>query len=240
MDYKFESELVEGIIKSRPNRFIMMVKIKGKIVKCHCPATGRIGEIVFENVPCLLSKGTGAKRKTAYTVEAVSFDAPWKKSKRWIGINQNEANKYIEFFLRNGRLGNIASGEVRRERKLGNSRIDFAVGDAFVEIKTPLMMLPTPKSIRHVKHARFNSLERLIRHYTDLAKSLRHGSKAAVIFCFLYNARRFVPPPVDRYNRKIHAAVKSATRKGVENWQVNLSVSRRGVKLLKYFRLNLF
>jgi sugar fermentation stimulation protein A len=97
--FLFEEPLVEGLIKSRPNRFIMLVEVNGKVVKCHCPATGRIGGIKFKDVPCLLSKAKNKKRKTLYTVEAISLDKPEAKKKSWIGINQNAANKYVEFFF---------------------------------------------------------------------------------------------------------------------------------------------
>jgi sugar fermentation stimulation protein A len=53
----------------------MNVELGGAVVKCHCPSTGRIGSIGFEDVPRLLSKGDEG-RKTPYTVEAISPDAP--------------------------------------------------------------------------------------------------------------------------------------------------------------------
>ncbi|MEI6850117.1 MAG: DNA/RNA nuclease SfsA, partial [archaeon] len=49
MKYLFKEPLKEGVIKSRPNRFIMLVLIDGKLEKCHCPSTGRIGNIKFED-----------------------------------------------------------------------------------------------------------------------------------------------------------------------------------------------
>ena len=101
-EYYFDEELIQGLIKSRPNRFIMLVEIKGKIEKCHCPSTGRIGNILFENIPCLLSKSTSKIRKTKYTVEAISPVVG-----KWVGINQTKANSYINFFLKNNLLKKI-------------------------------------------------------------------------------------------------------------------------------------
>ena len=75
MKYLFKEPLIGGLIKSRPNIFIMFVEINGKLEKCHCPSTGRIGSIKFENIPCLLSRAEkNSERKTKYTVEAFSLD----------------------------------------------------------------------------------------------------------------------------------------------------------------------
>ncbi|WP_279230940.1 hypothetical protein [Clostridium tyrobutyricum] len=93
MDYIFETPLLEGIIRKRPNRFIMQVELNGVIFDCHCPTTGRIGNIILEDIPCLLSKSPNKTRKTPFTVEAISLDDIDTNKKRWIGINQNAANR---------------------------------------------------------------------------------------------------------------------------------------------------
>jgi len=105
--FTFELPLVEGIIKNRSNRFIMNVEIDGIVYACHCPATGRIGGIAFQDIPCLLSKAKEGKRKTPFTVEAISLDLSVQEKKTWIGINQNAANRYIEHFLKSEQLGNM-------------------------------------------------------------------------------------------------------------------------------------
>ncbi|TCS77851.1 sugar fermentation stimulation protein [Muricomes intestini] len=85
----FDTPLIEGIIQKRSNRFIMQVELEGTIYNCHCPTTGRIGNIVLEGIPCLLSKDAGTTRNPPLTVEAISLDLPttakknmdWNKSK---------------------------------------------------------------------------------------------------------------------------------------------------------------
>lgn len=85
---RYETPLVEGIIEKRKSQFTIDVVIDNELVRCHCPTTGRIGNIDLSGIPCLLSKSTDPKRKTPYTVEAVSLDLPESKEKAWIGINQ--------------------------------------------------------------------------------------------------------------------------------------------------------
>jgi len=233
--FKFQEPLQEGVVVSRPNRFIMMVRIGGWTVRCHCPTTGRLGDAAISNVPCLVSRSRTRARKTEATVEAISL-RPVTEGESWIGINQTAANRYVEHFLRTDQLARMASGQVRREVRLGNSRIDFLVGETYVEVKTPLISLPMAEGIRRVKHARFDSFDRLIKHMGDLGSDLRKGKRAVIVLCYLYNAAPFRRPPIDERNAPIVLAAEEARRRGVERWQVNLSLTREGVKLVKYFR----
>ncbi|MDR0249375.1 MAG: hypothetical protein LBI44_06965 [Oscillospiraceae bacterium] len=92
--YVFNPPLVEGVIQNRKTQYTMSVEAGGEVVACHCPTTGRIGNIELGGRPCLLSKSTDPSRKTPYTVEAVSLNRPEDAAKSWIGINQNAANRY--------------------------------------------------------------------------------------------------------------------------------------------------
>jgi sugar fermentation stimulation protein A len=213
----------------------------GRTLTCHCPATGRLGDVSISGVPCLFSRAAdgGAmtmKRKTAGTVEAISLGPPRSRSRSWIGINQNAANRYVEFFLRAGRMPDLASGEVRREVRLGSSRIDFLVGGTYVEVKTPLTVLPVPAGLARSRHGRFDSFDRLIRHMGELGASLREGKRAAILLCYLYDAKPFEPPARDGQNAPILEAARRATELGVERWQVNMRVDAEGVRMLRYFR----
>ena len=211
----------------------MLVGARGKTLRCHCPTTGRIGDLKLPGLPCLYSTSTNAVRKTGYTVEAISTSLVGDS---WVGINQTAANRYFEFFLRNGMLSRLAQGPVQREVKLGNSRIDFQVGNAYIEVKTPLIMLPASASIPRVSRSRFDSFDRLIRHMGELKTSLSRGKKAKIVLCYLYDAKPFKPPAADRTNTRILAVARAAEEAGVERWQVNLRVTRDGVSLIKYFR----
>ncbi|MFA6889157.1 MAG: DNA/RNA nuclease SfsA [Candidatus Woesearchaeota archaeon] len=230
--YLFSKPLIPELIKSRPNRFIMQVDIKGKTEKCHCPCTGRIGNIVFKEIPCLLSKSTDPHRKTKYTVEAISLN-----SKGWIGIDQTKANTYIEFFLKNNLLKNMISvTNIQREVKLHNSKIDFLINNTcFLEVKTPLTHLPfgTRKP-----NTTFNSFERLARHVEEISQNINPGQRALLVLCYMYNATPFKIP--EKPNAEIINTIKKATSRGLEHWQINLKIDETGVSLLNYFTLDLF
>jgi sugar fermentation stimulation protein A len=211
----------------------MFVRAGTRSLRCHCPTTGRLGDLKLSGLPCLYSTSANKARKTGYTVEAISTSPD---SEEWVGINQTAANRYFEFFLREGALGRMARGEVKREVKLGKSRIDFLVGNAYVEVKTPLITLPAGPGVARVRRSRFDSFDRLIKHMDELKGSLTAGKRAKIVLCYLYDAKPFVPPPLDGTNARILAAARAAEEAGVERWQVNLRVSRAGVSLLRYFR----
>lgn len=231
--FTFKKPLIEGLIKSRPNRFIMDVEIGKKLEKCHCPSTGRIGNIFFSDIPCLLSKATTENRKTSHTVEAISID----NRKTWIGINQTAINGYVEHFLKTNQLTGIAppNSSVMREQTLGASRLDFRVGNTFIEIKMPLMFLPVGPTTESVKHSKFNSFDRLIKHFTELGNCMRNNGNAVMILCFMYDAPQFQIPPMSERNKIIADAVFQAVDSGVKILQMNLGIDKNEVSLIKYF-----
>jgi len=236
--FRFPQPLDEGIVLSRPNRFIMIVETGNGVIRCHCPTTGRLGEAKIASLPCLFSRAPEGVRKTQGTVEAISFDPLGAGAKKWVGINQNAANRYVEFFLERGSFGRIAKGKVQREVKLGRSRIDFLVGHTYIEVKTPLITLPTG-SAEKTTMSRFNSFDRLIKHMGELSAALKQGNRAVILMCYLYDATPFIPPARTRHNARILDASKAARRAGVDRWQANFEISSDGVGLMKYFRNDL-
>ena len=211
----------------------MLVRAGSRVLRCHCPTTGRLGDLNLSGLPCLYSTSRSPSRKTAHTVEAISSSPT---GGQWIGINQTAANRYFEFFLAKRALRRLASGPIQREVRLGKSRIDFLVGNAYVEVKTPLITLPAPEGTARIKRGRFNSFDRLIKHMGELRSSLAYGRSAKIVLCYLYDAKPFTPPPPDGTNARILEAARAAEEAGVERWQVNLRIGASGVSLIRYFR----
>jgi sugar fermentation stimulation protein A len=227
--FEFDQQLVEGLIKSRPNRFIMNVEIGGKVEKCHCPTTGKVGNIVFQDVPCLLSKSANITRKTTYTVEAFSHD------KSWIGINQTAVNRYVEHFLNAG-LFNDAGEPVLREQTLGASRLDFRVGRCYIEVKMPLFYLFSKTESLNGQAP--TSPERFIKHVGDLGNSLKDNDRAILLTCFMFDAPRFIPPAPSARNQEVRKIVEQSMDRGVEIWQLNLAIAPGGVDFVRCFDIS--
>ncbi len=238
---RYDEPLVEGIIERRKSQFTMDVIINNEVVRCHCPTTGRIGNIDLSGIPCLLSKSNDPKRKTPYTVEAVTLDLPESKDKSWIGINQNAANRYVEKALKEGLLPDMVHGydSVLREQVLGVSKLDFLVGNTYIEVKTPLqsIQLPYPKHINIKKIGKFSSTERFIKHINELAGSIANNKGAILLVCFIYDNPGFEVEVRSTNSDFVESEVQKVISKGIEIWQINFSISPDGVKLLKYLNI---
>ncbi|MDR1494747.1 MAG: DNA/RNA nuclease SfsA [Rickettsiales bacterium] len=241
----FDEVLEEGLIIDRPNRFVMNVLANDTVNKCHCPCTGRIARIVFDKVPCLLSRSDTKIRKTKYTVEAVSLNRVGDPHKKWIGINQTRANNYVDYFLRTGQLSDIVGPRgrnfsVQREQKVGESRIDFVVNnDLYLEVKSPMVMLPfrekyvTNRNVKFTDQEKIYSLDRFLKHMEELSKH----KKAVMLVFFMFEANKFAPKPDE--NETVGAAVRKTRRSGVEFWQVNAKFTKRGISLVDYYKMPL-
>ena len=238
---KYEEPLIEGIIERRKSQFTMDVIINNEVVRCHCPTTGRIGNIELSGIPCLLSKSCDPKRKTPYTVEAVSLDLPKSKNKSWIGINQNAANRYVENALIEDLLPELVKNynSVLREQVLGVSKLDFLVGNTYIEVKTPLqsIQLPFPEHIKTKKMGKFSSTERFIKHINELAGSLSNNQRAILLVCFIYDNPGFKVEVRSNNSDFVESEVQKVISKGIEIWQINFNISPDGVNLLKYFEI---
>ena len=247
--FEFDEELIEGVIKERKYQFILIVKVKDKEYNCHCPTRGGIGNIILKNIPCLLSKSNNSNRKTEFTVEAISLNKPNDKNKEWIGINQVKSNKYVEYFLKNGKFNKIFKNitEIKREIKLGDSKLDFLINNnCYMEVKSFLHHLSTkiPDYIQVRKKVKMQMGNRLIKHMGDLSKSLQKNQRAILLFCFQYKASNFGKEKIEEKDKKliqnfdkIVKTIDEATKNGVELWQTNFSINKNGITFLDTFKM---
>lgn len=239
---KFLSPLIEGVILSRKWQFIIFAEINGKECRCHCPCTGRIGNIDIAGRPCLLLKSNDKNRKTQYTVEAISLNKPEDPLKSWIGINQNNANRYVEYCLQNNELSDMVllKNTVLREQIIGNSKLDFLVDDTYIEVKTPLLniQLEIPEYVRRKKVALFSSIDRFCKHVIDLKNSLKNHQRAIMLLVFLYDNPGFKVLTRSASFEKIRKLTNDAFSSGVELWQANFKITPEEVMLNRYFKLD--
>ena len=238
----FPEPLREGVVLARPNRFIMDVDFgDGDPVRCHCPAVSRIGGLDLAGRPCLVSDSGNSKRKMPLTVEAFSLQQPGEGDKRWVGINQNASNRYVEHFLETGAFEEVLGSvtQVRREVPLGGSRLDFLVNDdLYLEVKTPLVQLQTevPDYVPRLPEAPFNSTERAMRHLRELASSLADHERAVILYCLYYDNFGFRYYHGTTY-QEVLATVDECRAAGVELWQADFEITPQGVALRRCYQL---
>lgn len=239
MKILFEQKLIKAIIKSRINRFIFIVDIDGKQVEAHCPTGGIIAGLSRKNIkdlPCLLSDhGLNTHRKTQYTVEAISLD----DGLTYMGINQTKSNRYVEEFLKNEEVaGKLQiSDSIKREKKLGNSRIDFKVDDCYIEVKTMVAEYYCEASpdIEELMQQTHPSVERMQKHVNELANELRfHNSRAGIITVFQYDAPIFEPPVDDPVYEDFVKDLKLAKDAGLKQYQMNIRITEEYAELVKF------
>lgn len=238
MMYQFEKPLKEALLLKRNSQFTMEVMIGGAVVSCHCPTTGRIGDIETKNIACLVSESDDPKRKLKYTVEAVSCDNPNNPFKQWIGINQILSNRLVEFFLKQHALKQMVSNytEIFREVRLGVSKLDFYVGDTYIEVKTPLNTLHVTygSSIKTKKVSPFSSTDRFVKHIRELVGALKEHERAIMLTVHQYKVTDRKAHLKSTHYNEVKAAIEEAIQRGLETWMLDMIFMPEGVELFSY------
>ena len=233
----FEQPLIKAKIKARINRFIFIVELAGQKVEAHCPSGGTISGISrknFKDIECLMSDhGTDTSRRTRYTVEAISLD----DGLTYAGINQTKSNRYVEYFLQDDEVKNVLQikDEVKREKKLGDSRIDFKTGDCYIEVKTMVAdyyckASPRLTVLMREQHPSIDRMQKHVRTLTNEIKS--NNSRAAVITVFQYDAPTFEPPVDDPVYAEFVEDLKIAKAVGLRQYQMNIRITETYAELI--------
>lgn len=235
----FEKPLIKAKIRARVNRFIFIVELNGQEVEAHCPSGGTIAGISrkdFKDIECLMSDhGTDTGRRTQYTVEAISLD----DGLTYAGINQTKSNRYVEYFLQEDSVKTILqiTDEVKREKKLGNSRIDFKAGDCYIEVKTMVAdyyctASPRLAALMRKQHP---SIERMQKHVRTLTNEINaNNSRAAIINVFQYDAPTFEPPVNEPVYAEFVEDLKLAKAAGLHQYQMNIQITETYAELISF------
>ena len=233
----FDKPLIKAIIKERINRFIFIVDYNGLEVEAHCPSGGTIAGIprkLMTQLPCLISDHSDKpNRRTRYTVEAISLD----NGHTYMGINQTASNHYVYQFLQDKNVQHMLdiNGPVAREKKLGNSRIDFKVDDCYLEVKTMVAEYygKASKRLRALMKPQAPSVERMQKHIRELTHEVdAHKTKAIMLTVFQYDAPKFEPPVDNPKYAEFVEDLKIAKASGVRQVRMNLRITDKYVELL--------
>lgn len=239
MKLMFEQPLIKAKIKERINRFIFVVELNDEEIEAHCPSGGTIAGISrkdFKDIECLMSDhGPETGRRTRYTVEAISLD----DGLTYAGINQTKSNRYVEYFLQDDEVKNIlqVQDEVKREKKLGNSRIDFKAGDCYIEVKTMVADYYCKASplLAALMKEQQPSIERMQKHVRTLTNEIKsNNSRAAIITVFQYDAPTFEPPVDDPVYSGFVEDLKIAKEAGLRQFQMNIRIAETYAELISF------
>jgi sugar fermentation stimulation protein A len=142
--------LMKGIFSARPNRFTGVIRYKGHNEFAHIHDPGRLSELLIAGNEVLF---TYSKGKLKYYIKAVKANDEWVLIDT--ALHSDIAQKIFEF------LPDLSkTREIKREVKVGNSRIDFLIDNIPLEVKGVTLVknnialfpdAPTKRGARHVR-----------------------------------------------------------------------------------------
>ena len=234
--YVFKTPLIRGTMLQRKSQFTALVDINGKELIVHIPTTNRIGDVENKNLPCLLSYHDDPKRKLKYDIEAILLS----DDDNWVGINQILSNRLVEHFFKQHDLDEIVSNfeSIHREVILGTSKLDFKIGDTYLEVKTPLTTINVKygRNIKIVPPTPFSSTDRMLKHLKELTGSLKGHEKAVFLQVFQYRITEKKERLRSTHYNEVVQAFKNASRKGVKFWELQMNFRAEGVTLYSIAR----
>ena len=73
--------------------------------------------------------------------------------------------------------------KIMREQVVGSSKLDFLVGNTYIEVKMPLQFLQVdiPDYVKIRKMSQFDSTDHFIKHMNELGKSLKNNERAILL-----------------------------------------------------------
>ena len=148
--------MVPGIFRARPNRFIAHTEINGKLEICHVKNTGRCKELLTPGAKVWCQQFDSVSRKTKYDLICV------QKGDILINMDSQAPNAAAKEWLLSGGLGEIEN--LKAEYTHGDSRFDFSfIKDGklcFLEVKGVTLEndgvcafpdAPTERGVKHLK-----------------------------------------------------------------------------------------
>ena len=229
--YRFENPLIRGTMLKRKSQFTAVVQIDGEELIAHIPTTNRIGDVENKNLPCLLSYHPDPKRKLHYDIEAVLLS----DDDNWVGINQILSNRLVEHFFREHELDKIVAeyDDIQREVKLGISKLDFKVGDTYLEVKTPLTTINVKygETIKTLPPKPFSSTDRMVKHVNELAGSLSEHERAIFLQVYQYRITERKERLRSTHYEEVSETIHRAAEQGVEFWEIQMDFRPEGVSL---------
>ena len=230
---KIEGPLIPGKFVERPNRFITLVEVEGKIVRSHLPDPGRLKELLIPGAELLLHPSPeGSQRKTKFSTVMVKHEG------ELISLVSTLPNRFIKELLKENTLPILKDFQyVRAEPSCGNHRFDFLLNDVngypfYLEVK----------SVTYVENglAKFPDAvtERGTRHANALAELVLNGTGAGILFvCQRSDANKF-EPMWDR-DPKFSQALLKANQGGVHVWCITSQMSETEMTFKREIPVNL-
>ena len=196
--------MVPGIFRARPNRFIAHIEIDRKLEICHVKNTGRCKELLTPGAKVWCQQFDSVSRKTKYDLICV------QKGDILINMDSQAPNAAAKQWLLGGGLGKIEN--LKAEYTHGDSRFDFSfIKDGklcFLEVKGVTLEndgvcafpdAPTERGVKHLK---------------GLTAAAKEGYGAFVLFVIQMADMKYLRPH-DETDPAFGKALREAAANGV-------------------------
>ena len=217
MRYK---NMVPGIFRARPNRFIAHVEIDGREEIVHVKNTGRCRELLGVGADVWCQKSDNPNRKTKFDLITV------RKGERLINMDSQAPNAAAGEWLRSGGLGEIS--QLKAEYQHGDSRFDFSFlkdgKRCFLEVKGVTLendgvcAFPDAPTERGAKHLR------------GLTEAAKEGFGAYVLFVIQMEDVKYLHPN-DATDPNFGTALREAAAGGVQVMAMDCAVTTDTMEL---------
>ena len=206
--------MVPGIFRDRPNRFIAHVEIEGTLETVHVKNTGRCRELLVPGAQVWCQHFDSTARKTNYDLICV------QKGQRLINMDSQAPNAAAKEWLLAGGLRAIT--DLRPETVHGDSRFDFSFKmegkPCFLEVKgvtledNGICAFPDAPTDRGTKHLR------------GLISAVKEGYGAYVLFVIQMSPVVSLHPN-DQTDPAFAATLRQAATAGVTVLAVDCTVT---------------
>ena len=206
--------MIPGIFRARPNRFIAQIEIDDRLETVHVKNTGRCRELLIPGTKVWCQESSNPNRKTKYDLIAV------QKGDRLINMDSQAPNIAAGEWLRSGGLGVIEN--LKAESFQGDSRFDFSFTkdgrQCFLEVKGVTLEqdgvcafpdAPTERGVKHLK---------------GLTKLAQEGFGAYVLFVIQMPDVKYLHPN-DTTDPAFGAALREAVENGVQVLAMDCAVT---------------
>ena len=214
------ANILPGIFRARPNRFIAHVDIDGQVETIHVKNTGRCRELLQPGVSVWCQRCDNPNRKTRYDLISV------QKGDRLINMDSQAPNAAVGEWLRSGGFGQVS--HIRAEVTYGNSRFDYAFEKEgkryYLEVKgvtlenDGICAFPDAPTLRGTKHLR------------ELIATMQDGNRAVVLFVIQMEQVKYLHPN-DMTDPEFGAALREAAAAGVEVIAMDCCVTKNSMTL---------
>jgi sugar fermentation stimulation protein A len=160
---------------ARPNRFTLLCRLRGKIVRAYLPNPGRMWELLLPQATVLLEHSPVSERKMPYTAVAV------ERNGHPVVVHTMRTNDLAQILLENDLIPGLeGAAVVKREAPHDRSRFDFLLKrgerEIFLEVKSCTLFGKRIAMFPDAVTARGK------RHLEELAELSKEGREGAVLF----------------------------------------------------------